>query len=112
MQHEEENDLEVSADTPIGRLAAKGLRVSDIIALLTLLGVCGMVFVGLQITKLLADHDLHSADIQGRFVNSIREAAMAQRMNTCILSLPQDKREQEYMQPNGFCRQMAQINTP
>jgi len=110
---EDENDrMEVSAETPLGKLAAKGFRVSDIISLLTLLGVAGILFFGWMIVQLLGQHNLDSNAAQNKFANALRESAQAQRMNTCILSLPQEKREQEYMQANGFCRQMAQLLAP
>jgi hypothetical protein len=54
-------------------------------------------------------HETSSVLAQKRFIIAIREAAIAQRLQTCILAQPQEKREQEYLAPNGFCRQMAAL---
>lgn len=100
VKHFDDEGIEVSADTPIGKLAAKGMRVSDFIALLTLVGVCSTSFFMYQLSLTLANHEAISSSSQRQFATTIR-------LQTCILAMPQEKREQEYMSPNSFCRQMA-----
>lgn len=101
--------MEVSADTPIGKLAAKGVRVGEVIGLITLLGVCLITFFTWQMTQTLDKHNVAAALSESKLSVAIQSTAIAQRMQTCILSVPQERREQEYMSTNGFCRQMSQL---
>lgn len=101
--------VEISADTPIGKLAAKGMRISDLIGLFTLLGVVTMMWSGVQLVQSITEHEVQTHSTNKEIITSIKEAAKAQRMNTCILSVSQDKREQEFMQPNGFCARISSM---
>ncbi len=101
--------MEISADTPVGRLAAKGVRVSDLIGLLTLMGVSGAIYFSWQTSQSLTEHEKQANVVSMEIATSIRDAARSQRMMTCILSVSQERREQEFMQPNGYCHQISQM---
>lgn len=108
--HKENGDggMEINADIPVlGKLAAKGVRVSDLIALLTLLGVAAMVFFSWQIVKTIDLHEVGTHGSNVEMTNSIKEATKQQKKLTCLLSVSQDKREKEYMNPNSFCNQIS-----
>jgi len=40
---------------------------------------------------------------------SVRDMANSQRELACIISLPQDKREQQYTMQDSFCKHMARM---
>lgn len=40
-------------------------------------------------------------DLHQKMVNAVKE-------NTCLLSLPQEKREQEFASPNSICKRLSQ----
>lgn len=40
---------------------------------------------------------------------SVRDMANSQRELACIISLPQDKREQQYTMQDSFCKRMARM---
>lgn len=105
----DDDRTEITADTPLGKIAAKGLKLQDTIALFILIGMIAVIAGGIQVYKTIVDHQTHTEGWEKTFISAIKEAAMAQRMQTCILSVPQEKREQEYMSPNSFCRQMAAL---
>lgn len=101
--------IDVSVETALGKVAAKGVRVLDIISLLTLLGVVTMLWGGAQILRAVSDHEMRTDTINVAISGAIKEASRSQRMMTCILALPQEKRELEFMQPNSWCKQMASM---
>ena len=100
---------EIEVSNPIlGRLSARGVRTSDLIGLLTL------CLVGVVLFLVLRSHD--SAAIQrdttakryGELGAILKNQVASQKLMTCIISVPQERREQEYSQPNSFCRRMAE----
>ena len=104
----EEQTQEVEISNPIlGRLAAKGVRVSDMIGLLTLCGVIGLGFLGYLTIESSAAHKVETEKSNNNIAIAIKQSASAQRMMTCIISLPQERREQEFMQANSFCQRMS-----
>lgn len=107
---EQEQTQEVEISNPVlGRLAAKGVRISDMIGLLTLIVVIAIGFLGWQTIDALGTHKVEAAQSNTALTGAIKNLAQSQRMMTCILSQPQDKREQEFIQPNSFCQRMASL---
>ena len=109
MALDDKNGFEVSADTWFGRIAAKGVRVSDLIALLTLLGVVSALYLVWMSLQVLSSHEHQANAVNQEIAASIKEAGRAQRMMTCVISLSQEKREQEFMQQNSFCKQISMM---
>lgn len=110
--------MDIGVETPIGKLAAKGFRLSDLIALLTLVTVVSTLVIVLQIARTLDAHESHgsirtkelsdTARINSdQLISSVKEWTKQQKKLVCILSIPQEKREKEYMSPDSFCNQMS-----
>ena len=107
-EQEQTQDLEIS-NPVLGKLAAKGVRISDMIGLLTLIGVIAVGFLGWQTFEAVATQSVTAADSSRTIAVSIKQSASAQRLMTCIISLPQERREQEFTQPNSFCSRMSNL---
>ena len=106
----DENTQDVEISNPVlGRLAAKGVRVSDMIGLLTFCGVLGLGFLGWQTMEAVGSHKKETATSNENIAISIKQSAAAQRLMTCIISLPQERREQEFTQANSFCQRMSSL---
>lgn len=106
---EQDPQQDISLETPIGKLAAKGVRTSDLIGIITLLGVAATAYSSLQNAQAVTDHKIESKAINESIANSIKEGAKAQRMMTCIISMPQERREKEFTESNSFCTRMATL---
>lgn len=107
---EQESTQEVEISNPVlGRLAAKGIRISDMIGLLTLCGVIAIGFLGWITLDAVGKQAVSSERSNDAIASAIKQSAVAQRMTTCIISLPQERREQEFTQPNSFCQRMSTL---
>lgn len=100
---------EIAVETPVGRLAAKGIRISDIGMLVSVGAIAYLIAVSIahkadakeawdQVTAAMADH-----------TKAIRAMTRAQNLTTCIMSLPMDQRKREFSDPNSFCRRMVDL---
>jgi len=80
-----------------GGFAAKlgGKRMAELISLLLLLVLLGMSYMQNETNKQVA--------------GAITGLSQAQRELTCIISLPQEEREREYLSQNSFCKQMGRM---
>ncbi len=105
---EEQQDIEIS-NPVLGRLAAKGIRVSDMIGLLTFVGVLWIGSIGWMTFDAVGKQEINAVKASDNIAASIKQSASAQRLMTCIISLPQDRREQEFTQPNSFCQRMSSL---
>lgn len=95
---------EVEVKTPAGSIRARG---TDIIAILALIGIALMAYA-------LWDHKVDAKLNAEAFIGAIREMTVAQkdttkmmRLQACIISQPQEKREAEFSSVNSFCNRMA-----
>lgn len=105
-EQEPSQDIEIS-NPVLGKLAAKGVRTSDIIGLLTFCCVVGVGFVGWQISTALGAHKIETAQSNAALVGAIKDLAGSQKLMTCIIAQSQDKREREFTQENSLCRQLS-----
>jgi hypothetical protein len=101
--------FDLALETPVGKVSARNFRSSDLIGLCTLLGVTAAIYFSWQSLQTLSEHAKQANTVNVEIAASIKDAAKAQRMMTCILSVSQEKREQEFMSPNGFCKQMSMM---
>ena len=93
---------EIEVETPIGKLAAKGIRISDI----------GMFFTMCAIGYLIAILSAHTVDAKEAMsdhTKAIRAMTRAQNLTTCIMVVPMEQRKKEFSDPNSFCRRMAEL---
>lgn len=93
--------------TPLGSISFRGKRAAEFISVLLAIGVGIMGYV-------LYDHKLDARDDDAALtaaLNRLSESqdhmVQAQRELTCMLSLPQDKREAEFNSPNGLCKRLS-----
>jgi hypothetical protein len=105
---EDTQDIEIS-NPVLGRLAAKGIRVSDMIGLITLCLVIGLSLFAFYAYDIAKSHSGDAVESSKQISVSIKQSAAAQRLMTCIISLPQERREQEFTQPNSFCQRMSSL---
>lgn len=104
---EEKEEFTASAGATGVSLSAKGKKASEVVAILSAIGVCLLAYM-------LFIHGEQAKETNAAVAASIKELASAQRNSvaaqremTCIISLPQEKREAEFAAPYGFCKRMS-----
>lgn len=100
---------EIVVETPVGKLAAKGIRISDIlvIGLAVAVSALTVAFVGHK-----ADAKEYSAAMTGALseqTKAIKSLTRAQIITTCVMAMPMDRRESELREQASFCRRMADL---
>ena len=109
-RNEEEEGLEeVSIATPFAKLAARGVRTSDLIGILTLCLVGVVLYFVLRTHDSAAEQRLVTAQRYSELGQIMKAQVHAQRMMTCIISIPPERREQEFLRDNSFCKQMSRV---
>ena len=104
-----DNEQEIEVSSPLlGRFFAKGVRTSEIIGLLTLCLVGTVLFFVLKSYDISASQKDITAKRYSELGAILKNQVASQKLMTCIISMPQERREQEYSQPNSFCRRMAE----
>lgn len=83
-------------------IKVRSARMSDIIAL-------GCICVTVFGAVVLYQHHALTESAMGQLQAVLKELAAAQREMTCIMSLPQEKREQQYLSQDSFCKRMARM---
>jgi hypothetical protein len=58
---------------------------------------------------LMMEQRAESKAREDKLAAAITDFAQAQREMNCLIAMPQDKRELEYIQQNSFCKQMARL---
>jgi hypothetical protein len=108
-EKKESNDVqEISAETPVGKLAAKGVRLSDTISLVSLLVVVwsgSMMYFHMQQT---AEANQNIATALNKLSDNLVSNNRQTKKLTCILSAPPERREAEYNLPYSQCNQVGQ----
>lgn len=97
---EENGNGEGSIQTPIGSMSFKGKRTAEFIAILSL---CLLFLMG----YVLWEHKKDTKDLRVELLASVKELVAAQRETTCLLALPQEKREAEFTSTNGICKRLS-----
>jgi hypothetical protein len=100
---------EIQVETPVGKLAAKGIRISDI---LTIIGTGISAFVLGVMLAHVADAKESWSQVtlaMSEHTKAIRAQTRAQNLTTCIMSVPMDRREKEFTDPNSFCRRVTAL---
>lgn len=98
MTEDERTELELN--TGIGGVSYKGKRMAEVIAVicLTLLSV---------LTYILWEHKDDTKSIFRELTVTSREQNRILREQLCLLSLPPEKREREFMSDGSFCKRLA-----
>ena len=115
----EEDRQEIDISNPVlGRLAAKGVRISDLLGLFTFVGVVSIGFLIWKTTdaavvergaivKEVAAQRKESEETNRALIGVMKNVATSNRMTSCIISQPQDKRERQFTEPNSLCRRLS-----
>ena len=117
MSDEERQEIDIS-NPVLGRLAAKGVRISDLLGLFTFIGVVAVGFLlwkvadaasaeRTAIVKEAAEQRRGSDETNKALISALKSVATAQKMTSCIISQPQDKRERQFTEPNSLCRRLS-----
>ena len=107
MAGEENGNGETSVTTPLGGFTYKGKRMAELIS------VC-LLCLTFLLTYILWEHKNNTKDNSTALSLAIKELSLsqramveAQREMTCVISMPQEKRENAYGSPYSLCKQLA-----
>lgn len=100
---------EVTAEVGPGglKLGGKSKQMAELIAIAS---ACGTILVGYMLyahAQDSKDRDTQIATAITKLADSQSKQAEAFREMTCLISLPQDKREAEFSSPFGMCKRIA-----
>lgn len=109
---------DLAVETPIGKLAAKGVRISDLIGLLTFVAVAGAGAILYQHHATGLDRDQAMVatmkEISTTSKQQIEEMRLTSkeqveemRMQTCILMLDQNERKREMNGESRLCSRVV-----
>ena len=106
-KREEDRLQELSVSTPFGNLAAKGVRISDILTILGVtIGVITLYFV-LRSYDAAGEQRMITAQRYSELQQSMKKQVEAQTLMTCIFSVPESRRENEFTTANSYCRKIS-----
>jgi len=98
---------EGSVTTPIGSFTFKGKQIAEFIAVLSLL----LLFL---LGYIMWEHKEDAKGMKEAFREGFKDMAIAQREQNaiqreqlCLLSLPESKRQQEFMSDGSFCKRLS-----
>lgn len=93
--------------TPIGSVSFKGKRIAEFIAILCL---AALILIGYA----LWEHKEDAKGMKDAFSTGFKEMASAQREQNsiqreqlCLLSLPESRRQQEFLNDSSFCKRLS-----
>ena len=105
-RHEEPEPLEEAAvSTPLGKLTIKG---GGIIAIVTLLVGLATLYLVSYTNDGIANQRVVTAARYAELSGSMKAMVKAQTLMTCIFSVTEARREQEYRDSNSYCRRMIE----
>lgn len=103
----EESRSEAAVQTPMGSFSFKGKLMAELIAVacLVLLFLLGYI---------MWEHKEDAKGMKDAFATGFRDMASAQREQNaiqreqlCLLSLPEAKREREFLNDGSFCKRLS-----
>jgi hypothetical protein len=104
----QQNEAEISWGDKKARIRGSDILVS-IVGMIVAAGLSLIIYT-------LFDHNKQTHEftesMQVTFkemVQEQKEVTTALRENTCLLSIPQEKREQEFQSPNGICKRLSRL---
>lgn len=114
---EDKNHQEASIETPLvkAKIIGDSLGTNTLMTFLgfvLLAGLCVWVFLhrgdAEQTRNMMLDAMAKTTQAIEKMTASHEKMIAAQRQTTCLLSLPEDKRQQEYFSPNSMCNRISQ----
>lgn len=102
-----EETSEAGITTPLGSLNFKGKRMAEFIAIFSIFGVFFLGYV-------LWEHKEDAKGMKDAFILGFKDMASAQREQNaiqreqlCLLSLPESRRQQEFLNDSSFCKRLS-----
>jgi hypothetical protein len=102
-----EDVAEGGITTPIGSVNFKGKRMAEFIAIFCLASLMLLGYV-------MWEHKEDAKGMKDAFKDGFREMASAQREQNaiqreqlCLLSLPESRRQQEFLNDSSFCKRLS-----
>jgi hypothetical protein len=105
MSEQQEPTQDVSLETPLGKLAARGVRTSDIIGLMTLLAVS-------LVLSIIWRHDDTEAQTSREMVHTMKDLVDEARIQTCVLMLDPAERKREMSADSPMCNRVVRGPRP
>jgi hypothetical protein len=100
---------DLKLETPIAKLAAKGVRVSDLISIGLAAGLSAVFFIVWAHAAAAEKYSVAMTSALTDQANAIRALTRAQILTTCVMAQPMPRRESEFSDSNSFCRRMADL---
>jgi len=107
MGQDVQDTSEGSITTPLGSVNYKGKRMAEFISILSM---CGLILLA----YILWQHKEDSKAMQTVFASGFKDMHSAQkeqnrilREQVCLLSLPETKREREFLTDNSLCKRIS-----
>ena len=93
---------QVEVETPLGKAKINTKKMAEAIAVLSLAGTCVLGYAYYQ-------HEVSSAKAASDTISVLKVMTEALRMNSCLISQPQENRQAEFSNRSGFCAQMSKL---
>lgn len=107
MSNDVSETTEGALTTPLGSVSFKGKKTSEFIAILSLLV---LFLIGYAMWEQREDSRIMNLTFASGFKDiskSQREQNQILREQVCLLSLPEAKREREFMSDNSLCKRIS-----
>ena len=98
---------EASITTPLGSIATKGKKMSEVIAVLSLALMFLLAYVLWEHKSDTKESNLAVVVAQKEMTSAMREMVAAQREQTCLGLLPEGRRLEEFNSQWSRCKQLA-----
>jgi aspartate carbamoyltransferase regulatory subunit len=98
---------EFEVKTALGSLAAKGIRISDILALAVTAILALLLYIMLQHIKDSNKNTITVANAIMKQTEMQQKSIVAQTLTSCILAVEDGKRDEEFRNPNSFCHRIT-----
>lgn len=105
MSEQDEGGQGIKIETALGKLTAKGQDTIGLISLLMTVALGALFYQHMQQT---VEANQNIATALNKQTASIDANTKQQKKQTCLFSMPIEKREQEYSLPYSQCNQVTQ----
>lgn len=95
-------DSRLAIKTAAGSISLNTKKTAEIIAVFSLVGTSVLAYAFVQ-------HEQTSKQVATDTVHAMRAMAESLRMNSCLISQPQEQRQAEFANRAGFCATMSKM---
>ena len=118
MSEENNSTTEGGIKTPLGEVSFKGKKTAEFITILSLLILAVLATLYWTHTKATDQQNASNVEAIKELSKALREQTQimavtsneqvkAQRLTSCLISLPQDRREREFSSESSFCQRVS-----